>query len=47
MNNAVALGLGALILLLALVDGFANGGGALLFLAQKFMILVDYVAFWR
>jgi hypothetical protein len=47
MDNRVAFGLAALIALLALVDGLANGGGASLFLARKLTDLVDYVAFWR
>ena len=47
MNNSIALSLGALILGLVLADGLANGGGAMLFLAKKLLVLVDYVAFWR
>lgn len=47
MDNRVAFGLAALIVLLALVDGLTNGGGVLLFLGRKLVDLVDYVAFWR
>lgn len=47
MNNPVALGLGALIVMLVLADGLANGGGAMVFLAKKLLVLIDYVAFWR
>ena len=47
MPNRVAFGLAALIVLIALADGLANGGGGLLFLARTFLDLVSYVAFWR
>ncbi|MFP1646025.1 hypothetical protein [Pontitalea aquivivens] len=47
MPNRVAFGLAALIVLIALVDGLASGGGGFMFLARKFLDLVSYVAFWR
>ncbi|MDF1620022.1 hypothetical protein [Pseudothioclava nitratireducens] len=47
MSNPVALGLGALILICLLLDGFANDWGAVLFMGAKIVDLIHFVAFWR
>ena len=47
MNTSVAVWLSALIILAALVDGFANDWGVFLFLARKTIELIDWVEFWR
>jgi hypothetical protein len=47
MNTPIAIGLAALVIICALVDGFANDWSASLFLARKTVDLLDYVAFWR
>lgn len=47
MTNWIALTLAGLCLLAGLYDWVANDGAALLFLARKFVDLVDWVAFWR
>ncbi len=47
MNTPIAIGLASLIILCALIDGFANDWGATLFLARKMLLLIDWVEFWR
>ena len=47
MTDRIALWLGLVILAAILADLALNGGSALLFLALKFLDLVEWVAFWR
>ena len=47
MTNTIALYLGLVILAAIGLDLVANDGAALLFLARKFVVLVEWVAFWR
>jgi hypothetical protein len=47
MTNTIALFLGLFLLAAIGLDLMANDGAALLFLARKFLHLVEWVAFWR
>lgn len=47
MTNTIALYLGLAILAAIGLDLLANDGAALLFLARKFVVLVEWVVFWR
>ncbi|MBD3678358.1 MAG: glyceraldehyde-3-phosphate dehydrogenase [Rhodobacteraceae bacterium] len=47
MTNRIALGLAALIAAALIADFAANDGQATIFLAKKFMNLVNLVKFWR
>jgi hypothetical protein len=47
MTNTIALYIGITIVLAMGLDLVANDGAALMFLARKFVALVDWVAFWR
>lgn len=47
MTNQIALGLGLLIFGAVGADVLLNAGHASLFLARKFIDLMDWVAFWR
>ena len=47
MTNTIALYLGLAILAAIGLDLSANDGAALLFLARKFVVLVEWVVFWR
>jgi hypothetical protein len=47
MTNTIALFLGLFLLAAIGLDLMANDGEALLFLARKFLHLVEWVAFWR
>jgi hypothetical protein len=47
MTNTIALYLGLAILAGIGLDLVANDGAALLFLARKFIVLVEWVVFWR
>lgn len=47
MTNTIALYLGLVILCAIGLDLFANEGRALVFLMQKLVGLIEYVAFWR
>ncbi|GIT91837.1 hypothetical protein JANAI62_22940 [Jannaschia pagri] len=47
MSNAVALVLALSITSVVLADLLFNGADALLFLARKFLALVEYLAVWR
>ena len=47
MTNAIAIALGALILLVFLVDALAFGGSLPVFLGMKLAGLIEYLAFWR
>lgn len=46
MTNAIALWLGLLIVCFIGFDLYTDAG-MLVFLARKFALLVEYVAFWR
>ena len=47
MTNRIALWLAAVLILAVLVDAAAFDWGGILFLARKFLELVNYIAFWR
>jgi len=47
MTDRIAIALGALILLIFLVDALAFGGGLPLFLGLRLAHLIEYLAFWR
>jgi len=47
MTNIIAIWLAALVLVLLALDFIAFDSGAVLFLGRKFLVLVEYVAFWR
>jgi hypothetical protein len=47
MTNTIAVYLGLAILAAIGLDLLANDGAAVLFLARKFVVLVEWVAFWR
>ena len=47
MSNRLAVLLGIMVLAAGAADLWLNQGQALLFLAQKFLALVDYLTFWR
>lgn len=47
MTNKIAIGLLLLIIAFVVVDALFFGGHAPLFLARKFYVFLDYVAFWR
>jgi hypothetical protein len=47
MTNTIALYLGIGLVLAIGLDIVANDGHALMFLARKFLALVEWVAFWR
>lgn len=47
MTNPIAIGLATLIILLVAADGLLNHWAATIFLAQKTVDLIDWVAFWR
>lgn len=47
MNNTLAIILGVLIIAGVASDVVLTGGETLLFLAKKFMNLMDWLAFWR
>lgn len=47
MTDRLAVILGLLLILLFGADFAFNGGNITLFLAKKFMGLLDYVEFWR
>ena len=47
MTNAVALSLALLVLGAVAADQVWNGGAALVFVMQKFVALLDWLAFWR
>lgn len=47
MTNVTAFWLAAIIFLFMGVDYLANDGQAMLYLARKFLHLVDWVEFWR
>ena len=46
MTNSIAIGLGALIVVLIGLDLWQDTG-AIVFLGGKFVDLVQYIAFWR
>jgi hypothetical protein len=47
MTNPIAIFLGALVLTALGLDMLFNSGTATLFLAQKFIDLIEWLAFWR
>ncbi|NHB76808.1 MULTISPECIES: glyceraldehyde-3-phosphate dehydrogenase [Rhodobacterales] len=47
MTNTIALWLGLVILAGIIADIALNGGSALMFLARKFLDLVEWVDFWN
>jgi hypothetical protein len=47
VTNRVALYLGLLLVAFILADLVLNSGDILLFLAKKFIDLMDWVEFWR
>jgi hypothetical protein len=47
MTNTIALYLGVVILAALGLDLFLNDGQALVFLMQKLVGFIEYVAFWR
>ncbi|ADO43218.1 hypothetical protein [Ketogulonicigenium vulgare] len=47
MTNQIALTFALLLLLLVGADMLFNHGAALLFLARKFLDLLNWIQFWR
>ncbi|WP_299776647.1 hypothetical protein [uncultured Roseobacter sp.] len=47
MTNRIALALGAIILLLVLVDVLLFGTDHLVFLGKKLFELIEWLSFWR
>ncbi len=47
MTNRIALWLIVIIVSAGLADLTLNDGQSLFFLARKFLILIDWVVFWR
>lgn len=47
MTNTIALAMGLILLVALGVDYALFGSEHLLFLAKKFVVLLDWVAFWR
>ena len=47
MTNTIAIALGALILLIFIVDALAFGGGLPVVIGLKLANLIEYLAFWR
>ncbi|WP_371038504.1 hypothetical protein [Rhodosalinus sp. FB01] len=47
MSNGAALVLAVLVLGAVAADQVWNGGAALVFLMQRFLDLLDWLAFWR
>jgi hypothetical protein len=47
LTNTIALWLGILIVAAIIADLTLNGGVALVFLARKFLDLIEWVDFWN
>ncbi|MCR8549678.1 hypothetical protein M4578_17755 [Salipiger sp. P9] len=47
MTNRIAIWIALLIVAALAVDGWMFGMEHLLFLARKFFVLLDWMAFWR
>jgi hypothetical protein len=47
VTNTIAVWIGLILLCAILADFALNGGSALLFLARKFLDLVEWVDFWN
>ena len=47
MTNSIALILGMVLAACVAADAFLNDGMVLLFLARKFLELIEWIAFWR
>ena len=47
MTDHIALWLAAVLAVLIGADFVLTGGGTLVFLARRFLDLMDWVAFWR
>ena len=47
MTNVIAFWLGVILIAAAIADAALNDATVLLFVARKFLDLVEWVAFWR
>lgn len=47
ITNKIAVGLALLVLAFLAVDYHFTGWAMVLFLARKFILLIEYLAFWR
>lgn len=47
MTNQIALALGTAVLVLIGLDAMLNSGDALLFVARKLWVFIEWLAFWR
>jgi hypothetical protein len=47
MTNTIALYIGVVIAAAIALDVYTNDGAALVFLARKFLDLLDWVVFWN
>jgi len=47
MSNGTALVIALVVVAAGLLDQFANGGEGTFYLVQKFMMLLQWMVFWR
>ena len=47
MTNTIALWIGLILVAAIIADLALNGGSALVFLARKFLDLIEWVDFWN
>jgi hypothetical protein len=47
LTNTIALWLGIVIVAAMIADFALNGGSAMMFLARKFLDLIEWVDFWN
>jgi hypothetical protein len=47
MTNWTALVIALLVIAAGVIDQLANGGAGTFFLVQKFIVLLEWVVFWR
>ncbi|MCY1127886.1 glyceraldehyde-3-phosphate dehydrogenase [Frigidibacter sp. RF13] len=47
MTNRLALALAFLVILAFVTDRLLTQGAASLFVARKFLVFIDWIAFWR
>lgn len=47
MSNRIAILLGIVIVVFVVTDFILFSGDAIVFLARKFMDLIEWIAFWR
>lgn len=47
MTNKIAIGLALILVAVFAVDAYAFGGTLPIFLARKFFVFLDWLAFWR